>query len=122
MKILSPYYLVLAILLISFVSCEDNYQIEDEETFLSDPNEVEASSITGSVINLQGEKVTNAVIVYSHNDDLHSTNADANGDYLIELPKDDSRVFLQAHADEYLSSGIDIVHLAEDDAEKNIDY
>lgn len=121
MKNLNPYYLVVFLFLLSLTACEDNYVLEEEPIIeISDPENVSVARVTGIVEDLDGQVVAGAEILFSHDNSIHSIFTEEDGTYLLELPADDSDILIQAHADDYLTSGLNPVSLNEGVNEKNI--
>ncbi len=119
MKILKIQYILSLCLLIGFMSCEDNYELTENEVSYSDPTETEASLISGTVRSTNNDIIANAEVLVAHDGKMHKLVADNLGQFSINLPKDNSRVLIQAHANSYISSGISAIEL--DDSNKTND-
>ncbi len=120
MNSLNPIKYIVFFALVMLISCEDNYELVDEEIIISEPSQVDKTVLTGKIYNSDNDGVANAEILVSYNDSLIMFIADPNGNYSIELPKDGSRAIVQAKADDYMASGMHPIYLNTSSKASNI--
>ena len=101
-------------------SCEDNFDFTKEEITTSEPTQVGVVLLQGQILDINNVAIPEAEVNISHDGKIISTTGDENGYYSIELPQDSSRILLQAHADNYLTSGIDALVLDSSDKLNNL--
>ena len=112
MKTFSPKYLIPFLFLLSITACEDNYVIEGEEQVnISDPIEVESTEVSGRVIDSNNNAVSDAEVMVSYNNEIMTVYTESDGRYAFSLPKDDSRILMQVHSEDFVTSGIDALRL-----------
>jgi len=121
MKKLSPYYIIVALFMLTITSCEDNYITEGEpEVTISDPLEVESTLVSGRVLDINDVAVPDAEVIVSHDGEITSVYSDDEGNYAFSLPKDDTRILMQVHSDNFVKSGVDALTLDTERKERDI--
>lgn len=120
MKLLQTSIFSLVLLTCIFTACEDNYVIEESETTLSEPIEVESSSITGYVTNSENDAIADALVSVKYNDSIIHLATNKQGNFELELPQDFNRIYLQVEAENYLASPIKSVTLNQSEKAQNL--
>lgn len=114
MKHFNIYCLLVLALGLLMIGCKgDNYDMTETETTDSEPTELESASITGKVSNSSGLPIASAEISILQEGKELLVTTDASGFYTLELPDLSDKMYLQAAASSYITSGISSLDLNE---------